>query len=114
MKTLLTMFEHSHGVSQKTGRPYSMGSLSAHFPASDFSKEGYTREVRGYEQVPVEVADSAIDKLKEMFYPCLADLFTETKIQRINGKSVPVVVVTGVSGWERLIPQREKSTPASA
>lgn len=108
MKTLLTMFEHSFGTSQKTGKPYSMANLSAHFPASDFKKEGYTREVRGYEPVAVEVAESAIGKLKEMSFPCIAELVTETKVQRINGKAVPVVVVTGVSNWANLIPQPAK------
>ncbi|MEN7433749.1 hypothetical protein VA599_23675 [Chromobacterium sp. TRC.1.1.SA] len=105
MRSLLTMFEHSHGISQKSGKPYSMANLQAHFPATDFSKEGYNREVRGYEPVPVEVAEAAIGKLKEMSYPCIADLTTDTKILRVNGKPTPVTIVTGVTNWQTLVPQ---------
>ncbi|PXX51203.1 hypothetical protein [Aquitalea magnusonii] len=108
MKMLLTMFEHSFGVSQKSGKAYSMASLSAHFQASDFKKEGYTREVRGYEQAPVEVAESAIPKLKEMTYPCLADVVTGSRLTREGGKNIVVLVVENVTSWAALVPQPAK------
>ncbi|WP_047238432.1 hypothetical protein [Chromobacterium subtsugae] len=113
MRSLLTLFEHSHGISQKTGRPYSMANLQAHFPATDFSKEGYNREVRGYEPVPVEVNESAIDALKKMSFPCIADLVTDTKIVRLNGKATPVTIVTGVSNWQALVPQANPQSAAA-
>lgn len=110
MKLLLTMFENSFGVSAKTGKPYNMASVQAHLPAQSFKKEGYTRDVNGYEPVPIEINESVIPKLKGMTFPCLAEVSTDTKISRgANGTNQAVLVIAGVTEWAPLVPQVNKA-----
>ncbi|QRO33891.1 hypothetical protein [Chromobacterium violaceum] len=110
MKILLTMFEHSSGISGKTGNPYSMASVQAHLPASSFKKEGYSRECLGYEPVQVEVGEVVIPKLKQMTFPCIAEVDTEVKTVRNAGKVLPVMVIVSVTNWAGLVPQPQKAT----
>lgn len=109
MKILLTMFENSYGVSDKTGKAYNMASVQAHLPASSFKKEGYTRDVLGYEPVSVDVHEAVIPKLKTMIFPCIADVETDMKTVRQNGRVLPVMVITSVTNWANLVPQQQKA-----
>ncbi|MDH0340242.1 hypothetical protein [Chromobacterium haemolyticum] len=109
MKILLTLFEHSQGISSKTGKAFDMASVQAHLPASDFSKEGYSRTVRGFEPCPIEINASVIPKLRDMTFPCLADVETETRVMRSNGRSVPVMVISAVTNWVQLVPAQGKA-----
>lgn len=109
MKLLLTMFENSFGISAKTGNSYNMASVQAHLPAQSFKKEGYTRNVKGFEPVPIEINESVIPKLEAMTFPCLAEVTTDTKINRVNGKNVAVMVIAGVTEWAPLVPQVNKA-----